>query len=472
MEPFYTPITIPNIIPYAFTSINNNNNNIVIGSTTSRPLSILDSRIWSRLPQRLIDRIIACLPPPAFFRARAVCKRWYAFIFSNTFLDLYLQVSPHRHWFLFFKHQNLDKRHIYKNNNTAADIMIQSASVAYLFDPENLKWYRLSIPVIPPGFSPASSSGGLICWVSEDAGSKNILLCNPLIGSLVQLPSTLRPRLCPSVGLTVTDSSIDLAFAGDDLISPYAVKNLTSESFHIDSGGFYSIWGTTSALPRLCSLESGRMVHVDGRFYCMNYSPFSILSYDIAMNQWCKIQAPMRRFLRSPNLVAVGNKNHSKLILVAAVEKSKLNVPKSLRLWTLQECGTLWVEIERMPQQLYNQFAEIEGGLGFSCVANGEFVVILIKGSSAEKALMFDFSAKRWVWVPPCPTYRNNNNNNNNNNMSSGCSSGRGRRGGGGGGEEGDDDDGLHGFAYEPRLSVPITALLEQLTLPFSTFSA
>lgn len=423
MEPFHTPITIP--IPYAFASINPT-------STICNTINPwMDCRIWSRLPQRLMDRIVACLPPPAFFRARAVCKRWYGLIFSTSFMEVYLQVSPCRHWFLFFKQQGL-KNCIYRNNANNSRPNYEG----YLLDPENLKWYRLGIPLIPPGLSPVSSSGGLICFVSEEAGSKSILLCNPVMGSLIQLPSTLRPRLCPSIGLTITNSAIDLIFAGDDLISPYAVKNLTSESFHIDGGGFYSIWGTTASLPRLCSPESGRMVHVEGRFYCMNYSPFSVLAYDLTVNQWTKIQAPMRRFLRSPSLV----ESRGKLILVAAVEKSKLNVPKSLRLWTLQECGTLWVEIERMPQQLYNQFAEIEWGRGFNSVAHGDYVVILIKGS--DRALLFDFSGKRWSWISPCPYTT------------------------GAGGEE------LHGFAYEPRLAVPITALLEQLTLPFNSFAA
>ncbi|XP_057812025.1 protein UNUSUAL FLORAL ORGANS [Salvia miltiorrhiza] len=422
MEPFHSPISLP--IPYAFAS------STLLCTPNPNPNPWMDCRIWSRLPQRLLDRIVACLAPPAFFRARAVCKRWYGLIFSAAFIELYLQVSPSRHWFLFFKQPGL-KNCIYRNTNTNTN----TNGEGYLFDPENLKWYRLGIPpLIPAGVSPACSSGGLICFVSEEAGSKSILVCNPLMGSLLQLPSTLRPRLCPSIGMTITNSSIDLIFAGDDLISPYAVKNLTSESFHIDGGGFYSIWGTTASLPRLCSLESGRMVHVEGRFYCMNYSPFSVLAYDVGMNQWSKIQAPMRRFLRSPSLV----ESRGKLILVAAVEKSKLNVPKSLRLWTLQECGTLWVEIERMPQQLYNHFADIEWGRGFNCVAHGDFVVILIKAS--DRALLFDFSGKRWSWISPCP-YTNTG-------------------------------DELHGFAYHPTLAVPITALLEQLTLPFNSFAA
>nr|GEV07168.1 protein unusual floral organs [Tanacetum cinerariifolium] len=398
----------------------------------------MDTRIWSRLPQKLIDRVIAFLPPPAFFRARSVCKRWYSLLFSHNFLQMYLQINSEPYFFIFFKQKpakTTTTTNVFKTSNPVANAINVVPQEGYAFDPETLTWHRLVFPLIPQGFSPTCSSGGLVCWVSDEAGSKGMMLSNPLFPSLVTpLPSTLRPRLYPSAGLAITNSSIDVMVAGDDLISPYAVKNLTTESFHIDVGGFYSIWGTTSCLPRLCSLESGKMVYVQqnkvssGKFYCMNYSPFSVLGYDMARNEWCKIQAPMRRFLRSPSLV----ESKGKLLLIAAVEKSKLNVPKSLRMWGLQDCGTTWVEVERMPQQLYAQFAELENGRGFTCVGNGEYVVVMIMGTAAEKALLFDFGRKRWVWIPPCPYV-------------------------GVGGE-------LNGFAYEPRLATPVTALLDQLT--------
>ncbi|XVE94305.1 hypothetical protein REPUB_Repub01dG0269700 [Reevesia pubescens] len=426
-------------LPFSYTFTITSSSCTCSNNSISNPW--MDSRIWSKLPQRLLDRVIAFLPPPAFFRARSVCKRWYALLFSRSFLDLYMQISPRHNWFLFFKHKTL-KSYIYRNNSSSGgDGDNRSNCEGYLFDPYDIAWYRLSFKLVPSGFSPASSSGGLICWVSDEAGAKTLILCNPLFGSLSQLPPTQRPRLFPSIGLTVSPTSIDVAVAGDDLISPYAVKNLSTESFHIDAGGFYSIWGTTSSLPRLCSLESGRMVHVEGKFYCMNYSPFSVLAYDIAANNWFKIQAPMRRFLRSPSLV----ESRGKLILVAAVEKSKLNVPKSLRLWGLQACGTTWVEIERMPLLLYIQFAEVEVGNGFDCVGHGEFIVIMIRGS--YKALLFDIYKKRWQWLPPCPYLR------------SGCVD-----------NDGEDAE-LHGLAYQPRIATPVISLLEQLALPFPSFN-
>ncbi|XP_052202791.1 protein UNUSUAL FLORAL ORGANS [Diospyros lotus] len=434
MEAFGTTSITPISLCYSTLAAGGSSGACYPGSSSSPSASRspwMDSRIWGKLPQRLLDRVVAFLPPPAFFRARSVCKRWYGLLFSNAFLELYLQVSRSHHWFLFFK-QNSLKSYIYNSGGNGT-----TDREGYLFDPHEVAWYRLSFSLIPPGFSPASSSGGLVCWISDEAGSKSLLLCNPLVGSLTPLPATLRPRLFPSIGLTVTNTSVDLVVAGDDLISPFAVKNLTAESFHMDASGFYSIWGTTSSLPRLCSLESGRMVYNQGRFYSMNYSPFSVVFFDVTSNEWGKIQAPMRRFLRSPSLV----ESRGQLILVAAVEKSKLNVPKSLRMWGLQPCGTTWAEIERMPQQLYLQFEEAERGRGFDCVGHGEFVLLMIHRS--EKALLFDFQRKRWLWIPPFPFVR-------------------------GGNGEGSD---LHGFAYEPSLAAPVTALLDQLALPFQPFS-
>jgi hypothetical protein len=441
MEAFHPSMTLPFSYTFA-TTITGSGSSSTSNTANTITTPWMDRRIWSKLPQRLLDRVLAFLPPPAFFRARAVCKRWYALLFSDTFLEIYLQISPRHNWFLFFKHKTL-KSYIYRNSSGGGDHgdNIIAPCEGYLFDPYDITWYRLSFALVPAGFSPASSSGGLVCWVSDEAGPKSIILCNPVLGSLTQLPPTLRPRLFPSIGLTVSPSSIDVIIAGDDMISPYAVKNLTAENFHIDGGGFYSIWGTTSSLPRLCSLESGRMVYVGEKFYCMNYSPFSVLAHDVTTNAWCKIQAPMRRFLRSPSLV----ESKGNLLLVAAVEKSKLNVPKSFRLWSLQACGTTWVEVERMPQQLYLQFEELEGGNGFDCVGHGEFVVIMIRGSS-DKALLLDVFRKIWQWIPPCPY----------------------SQGGGGDGRGGE----LHGFAYEPRLATPITGLLDQLTtIPFQPFS-
>ncbi|AES74681.1 transmembrane protein, putative [Medicago truncatula] len=64
--------------------------------------------------------------------------------------------------------------------------------------------------------------------------------------------------------------------------------------------------------------------------YCSFHPPFfplvlfSVLAYDVGTQTWFKTKASMRRFLRSSNLVEC----KVNLLLVAAVEKSNLNVPE------------------------------------------------------------------------------------------------------------------------------------------------
>ncbi|XP_077242311.1 F-box family protein [Tasmannia lanceolata] len=400
-------------------------------SSTSRTSPWMDSRIWSKLPHRLVDRVLSFLPPPSFFLARSVCKRWYSLLFSDSFLEMHLHLSTNLHWFIFFKNKktSTNTHHYIKHQNPSLQTL-----QGFILDPHENTWYKISFTLIPTGFSPVASSGGLLCFSSDDAGPKYLILYNPLSKSLTQLPPTSNPRLCPTIGLTVSHTALSVVIAGDDLISPFAVKNLTTESFHVDGGGFYSLWNTTCPLPRLCSFESGRMVFVDGKFYSMNYSPFSILSYELSSNEWCKIQAPMRRFLRSPSLIEC----RGRLVLVAAVEKSKLNVPKSVRMWGLQGCGRTWVEIERMPPAVYVQFTEAESGRGFECIGNGDFIVITIRGS--DDLLLFDFYRKVWNWVARCPFL-------------------------------GEDGGFFNGFAFEPRLATPAIGLLDPSSFSFQGFN-
>lgn len=417
MDPrFYNLLDIP--LPLSFSST-------YAGSSSSGPNHDepwMDPRIWRKLPTRIIDRIIAFLPPPAFFRSRCVCRRWNGLLFTNTFLQLYFDIFPHcRHWFLFFKAQNLFS----DNSNNRAE--------GYLFDPYKLVWYRLPFPLVPPsGFSPAASSGGLVCWISDDPAPKTLLISNPLARTLNYLPTTLTPRYQPSIGFNVTPTSIDVTLAGDDLINnAQAVKNSTAERFRVDGTGcFLPTWQITSRLPRLCNFDSaGRMVHVNGRVYNMSFHPFNVAAYDVEAAVWWDIQPPMKRFLKFPSVVESGT---GKLLLVSAIEKRSLIVPKTLRIWSLEE-GPSWVEMERMPQELYDQFClEMEScGNGFHCVGHGEFIVFMIPGSYrriTHMGVLFDMNTKEWKWMPPCPYV------------------GMGQL--------------SRGFAYDPRLSTPVTSLL------------
>ncbi|XP_020109322.1 protein UNUSUAL FLORAL ORGANS, partial [Ananas comosus] len=309
--------------------------------------------------------------------------------------------------------------------------------------------------LVPQSFSPAAASGGLLCFLSDCSGPKTLLLVNPISKIAACLPPTPTPRLFPAAALSVGPSSITAVVAGDDLISPFAVKNLTSETFLADAAtGFYSPWtGPPSPLPRLCNIDPSRMAFAANRFYCMSSSPFAVLVYDVAANAWSKLQPPMRRFLRSPSIVELddareggGGDGGGKIALVAAVEKSRLSVPRSVRVWALQACGRAWAEADRMPADVHARFCAAEAGRGFECVANGGVIAFTIKAAAAAAAaevLLFDSIRKEWQWAPPCPFV---------------APYGGSRA--------------LRGFAYEPRLATPAIGLLDSsLSLSFQGFS-
>ncbi|XP_015693670.2 protein ABERRANT PANICLE ORGANIZATION 1 [Oryza brachyantha] len=368
----------------------------------------MDPRVWRRLPQPLVDRVLACLPTPTFLRLRAACRRFYHLLFSSPFLHSHLLLSPHLPFFAF---------------------VVPSAGHLLLLDPTGQvpSWSRLPLPLPPvaggpAAFSPAAASAGLLAFLSDASGHKTLLLANPITRLLAALPISPTARLSPTVGLAAGPTSIIAVVAGDDLVSPFAVKNISADTFVADAASVppSGFWAPSSLLPRLSSLDPrAGMAFASGRFYCMSSSPFAVLVFDVAANVWSKVQPPMRRFLRSPALVELGGgrEGAARVALVSAVEKSRLSVPRSVRLWTLRRVGNgggaaggggggAWTEVARMPPEVHAQFAVAEGGRGFECAAHGDYVVLAPRGPVAQapaSALVFDSRRDEWRWAPPCP---------------------------------------------------------------------
>nr|QFR35806.1 aberrant panicle organization 1 protein [Garnotia stricta var. longiseta] len=404
-------------------------------SSSSSEAVDMDPRVWGRLPQPLVDRVLACLPTPSFLRLRAACRRFCNLIYSSPFLHSHLLLSPHLPFFAF---------------------AVPSAGYLLLLDPTRQapSWSSLPLPLPAPGaaqasFSPAAASAGLLAFLSDASGHKTLLLANPITRLFAPLPLCPTARLSPTVGLAAGPTSFIAVIAGDDLVSPFAVKNISADTFVADAASVppSGFWAPSSLLPRLSSLDPrAGMAFASGRFYCMSSSPFMVLVFDVAANVWSKVQPPMRRFLRSPALVELGGgrEREARVALVSAVEKSRLSVPRSVRVWTLRGGqgaaggsgggGGAWTEVARMPPDVHVQFAAAEGGRGFECAAHGDFVVLAPRGA-ASPVLVFDSRHDEWRWAPPCPYP-----------YVGGIAVG---------------GAGFRVFAYEPRLATPAIGLLD-----------
>ena len=60
------------------------------GSTSPKEIT-LEGLVWGGLPEELVDRILAWLPPICLFRLRGVCKRWHSIVNEHGFLKLLSQ---------------------------------------------------------------------------------------------------------------------------------------------------------------------------------------------------------------------------------------------------------------------------------------------------------------------------------------------------------------------------------------------
>jgi hypothetical protein len=211
-------------------------------SSSSAPAVDMDPRIWRRLSQPLLDRVLACLPTPSFLRLRAACRRFYSLLFSSPFLHSHLLLSPHLPFFAF---------------------AIPSTGHLFILDPTQQvpSWSRLPLPLPPSGagqtFSPAAASAGLLAFISDASGHKTLLLVNPITRLLAPLPICPNARLSPTVGLAAGPTSFIAVVAGDDLVSPFAVKNISADTFVADAASVppSGFWAPSSLLPRLSSLD-------------------------------------------------------------------------------------------------------------------------------------------------------------------------------------------------------------------------
>lgn len=68
----------------------------VLASTgcTSPKEVVLEGSVWGDLPEELVDRVLAWLPPVCLFRLRGVCRKWNSVLNECGFLNLLLSFLP------------------------------------------------------------------------------------------------------------------------------------------------------------------------------------------------------------------------------------------------------------------------------------------------------------------------------------------------------------------------------------------
>lgn len=385
----------------------------------------MDESLWSELPTDLLERVLAFLPPPAFFRFRAVCKKWDKIMYNSNFLKLCSEISAQRPWFVMFQTGPCD--------------------VVSAYNPSLSKWHRFSLSFLPTRVQGVAAAGGLLCCKGEVDGYRSLFVCNPITKTWRRLPPMRKKRIVPIVGLVVDRSTkaYKVIAAGDDLMSDgFNVRDLTTEVYDSATNS----WELSGGIPPRSDLDLG-VTLCQGFLYFVTYCPYGVLSYSIKQGVWKKIDASTPRYLTTPSLVEC----RGRLLMVGGVERK--NVVRSIRIWELQrdtdreklladeellvrKCqdsskegsrsGNVavqkpaalpcpegseispdaslmkWVEIARMPHKIRKDFFKKSSDRYFSSVGHGDLICLTIYES--PEVLVYDVSKRAWSWLPRYPS--------------------------------------------------------------------
>ena len=105
------------------------------------PQEKLNGFLWSRLPDEVMDLVLAWLPLSSFFRMRCVCKKWNNVINSRSFFETYSRVPTQTACFL----------HLIRVNGVlmaAFHDPVRITGSAYLFIPFLLLHTYMEVPEV------------------------------------------------------------------------------------------------------------------------------------------------------------------------------------------------------------------------------------------------------------------------------------------------------------------------------------
>ncbi|CAM6087043.1 unnamed protein product [Calypogeia fissa] len=335
---------------------------------------VMDTNVWSHLPEHLMDRILTHLSIEALSRLRSVCRAWHALVFSPTFLELYaanrLSQGP---WFFMFRNQD------YREAST--------------FNPAVNRWVNVAPPNLGPNqmFFPIASAGGLVCFSSCANGRTTLVVANPITRQWRELPPMLRIQTYHMAGMVVNKQTKAYKIVVVGIYGIYDVYYPTTEVFM----SITNEWTLSGDIPRGPLFPSRRTLLSNGILYswCCD-PPDGLVAYNMENGTWTQIHAPMRHSLDSHMLIEC----LGRIYTVGGLREN--SVTKNICVWELQRAELEWKEVDRMPERLCEEF--LCGGKRFICIGLDGLVLLIVRGRD-RLVLSYDLKEKVWRRLPGCP---------------------------------------------------------------------
>ena len=361
---------------------------------------------WRTLPDDLIDHILAWLPLPSFFAFRSVCKRWNEILYSPSFYQLCSFMPQNLPWFIISAYE------ICKTSST--------------YDPITNKWYMFKFPTNMccignhnnNGLNhPIAAADGLLCSSMFQGGCEYLLICNPITKACT-MPISI-PINCDNVlaGMIVDKKSktyqVILAECTSFQKTNLEVSSMSSSSSSFDTeleeiecfevhtfiydSQKPSIWRNGATFVMEEHLDSGNATCNNILYFITHgaYKPNGLISYDVNVDRWRRINVTMPRLLLYAYLVD----HHGHLLMIGGL--GKFSVTTKIWIWELDTSHDEWILIGKLPPKLFKEIFSISPSKYFMCFGQGNLLYLCTYKNT--RCLVYCIYKKSWHFLPPCP---------------------------------------------------------------------
>lgn len=362
----------------------------------------MDGRLWSGLPEDIIERVLAFLPVADLLRFRCVCRPWNSLLSARRPLEtVVLQDSSSRQPCLL-----------------CLTTVGSHSPTVHVFNVELGKWSELSLRFLLTemvDISVIAACGGLLYLLARVASNAIYLTCNPLTKSWRELPPPIDSQddenEMVSVGMLTSMATCrnpDIRQGGRYQIIEAGFNGLTDLSTKIFDSST-RLWSMSGSIPSEVTGFESEGVIINECLYGITCLPSRLLKMEVVEGggEWSEFSAGLPSFAVYPHLVD----NMGSLAIVAGFDtrwnEGEVPEPTELKIWKLNEAVMSWKEISTLPEELCQKYLSNDSGSfdSLRCAAHGDAIYVATHDGSV--ILAYDSSESSWSRLPECPSLAN-----------------------------------------------------------------
>lgn len=300
----------------------------------------MEPSVWKRLPEEILELIMARLPLKSILRLRTVCHKWNKLPLSKKFARLHSIFQHFNPGFVmcatksFMRSKDMEK----SGSNLGHRIGIT-------------KWLRLPFKIesklsIPSDFIRLeASAGNLLCFSQWRRGPVNYYVCNPVTRCCKSLPERVEKGTTQLAGMTVDVDSghykvLIAVSAGGQTANDQPLQKLFADVYDSRTDQ----WKRAAKMSPLAKLVPGSLaVFCRGEFFWLvsSQSGIGLLIFNMEREDWRVIYLPTiiqeNFYVREEETLWRYGDDRCELVLRSLEDQGRvfalLNYKSSKRLW-------------------------------------------------------------------------------------------------------------------------------------------